>query len=376
MNNHLIKLCEFKLSASGKTFAYVYLLLFLVFIYAECLFAFQPGTISGSVTDKQSGEPIPGVHVYLSQTTIGSVSADDGTFSFDTKLDGQYMLVFSFIGYKTHMISVQLGGGGTIIFDIELEPEAIQMEAIEVRASNREWQQNFDEFRRHFLGSTQFSADTKIINPWIVDIERDEDGNLVASSFLPLYITNKALGYELHIDLVEFKWNRSGISGFYTYYSRFREMEPENNRQQRDWIRNRTEAYRGSFSHFLQSLYDNNLSKNRFETVFQNTTQRTQIERLTMLDMRRLAGYSPASGAETGEKLMGFRLHQPVDVLYRRRTQHGDSGTRSRLVPMNQSGIFMITENGQLYDPFSLRIDGAWSFERVANLLPDDYQND
>lgn len=285
----------------------------LVFIQSEWMFAFQPGTISGSDT------------------------------------------------YK---------------FDVELEPEAIQMEAIEVRASNREWQQNFDEFRRHFIGSTQFSANTNIINPWIVDIERDEEGNLIASASQPLYITNKALGYELHIDLVEFKWNRSGISGFYTYYSRFREMEPENNRQQREWIRNRTEAYRGSFSHFLQSLYDNILSKNRFETVIQNTTQRTQIERLTMLEMRRLAGYSPASGAETGEMLMGFRLRQPVDVLYGRRTQVSDSRSRSRLVPMNESGIFMITENGQLYDPVSLRIDGAWSFERVANLLPDDFRID
>ncbi len=92
--------------------------------------------------------------------------------------------------------------------------------------------------------------------------------------------------------------------------------------------------------------------------------------------MRRLAGYSPASGAETGEMLMGFRLRQPVDVLYGRRTQVSDSRSRSRLVPMNESGIFMITENGQLYDPVSLRIDGAWSFERVANLLPDDFRID
>ena len=121
---------NFILQQAFKIFLYGCMLSVLVFIQSEWMFAFQPGTISGSVTDKQTGEPIPGVHVYLSQTTIGSVSDTDGTFSLTTKLEGQYLLVFSFIGYKTKMESVLLGGSDTYKFDVELEPEAIQMEQI------------------------------------------------------------------------------------------------------------------------------------------------------------------------------------------------------------------------------------------------------
>jgi hypothetical protein len=376
MDNHLIKLCESNLSAAGKTFSCVYVLLLLVFVYAECLFAFQPGTISGSVTDKATGEPIPGVHVYLSQTTIGSVSDAGGNFSFNTKQDGQYMLVFSYIGYKTQMESVHLADGGTYTLHVKLEQDAINLEGIEVRASNREWIQHFEEFRRHFIGTTTFARNTEVINPWIVDIQRNEDGGLIASASQPLYIINNALGYELHIDLVDFRWDRSGVTGFYTYYSRFRKMIPANNRQQREWSRNRADAYNGSFYHFLQSLYDENLSQNRFETVVQNTTQRIEIESLSVLDMRRLAGYSAAAMSGTGEQLKGFRIREPVDVLFGRSARPQDSRPRSRLVPMHDSGIFMVNENGRLYDPLSLRIDGAWSNERVANLLPDDYLND
>ena len=54
-------------------------------------------TISGLITDAESGEPLPGVNIILKGTAIGTVSQLDGTYQMEIDAaDG--ILVFSFIG--------------------------------------------------------------------------------------------------------------------------------------------------------------------------------------------------------------------------------------------------------------------------------------
>jgi TonB-dependent SusC/RagA subfamily outer membrane receptor len=63
----------------------------------------QSKAVSGKVTD-QSGEPLPGVSIVEKGTTNGTTTDIDGNFSIHT--DGQGLLVFSYIGYKTKEIQV------------------------------------------------------------------------------------------------------------------------------------------------------------------------------------------------------------------------------------------------------------------------------
>ena len=65
--------------------------------------------ISGTVTDKK-GTSIPGANVYIKDTFDGTISAPDGTFSFETGESGQQILVVSFIGYKTLEQEITLNG--------------------------------------------------------------------------------------------------------------------------------------------------------------------------------------------------------------------------------------------------------------------------
>ncbi|WP_298148344.1 SusC/RagA family TonB-linked outer membrane protein [Flavobacterium sp.] len=56
-------------------------------------------TLTGTVTDKASGQPLPGVSVVVQGTTNGTSTDFDGKFSLSGLKNGQ-VVVFSFIGYK------------------------------------------------------------------------------------------------------------------------------------------------------------------------------------------------------------------------------------------------------------------------------------
>jgi TonB-linked SusC/RagA family outer membrane protein len=64
----------------------------------------QAKTITGTVTDK-SGDPLPGVSIYVKGTTLGTISSVDGSYSIQVS-DNDAVLVFSFIGFENQEINM------------------------------------------------------------------------------------------------------------------------------------------------------------------------------------------------------------------------------------------------------------------------------
>jgi TonB-linked SusC/RagA family outer membrane protein len=62
-------------------------------------------TITGTVTD-ESGELLPGVSVVIKGTQRGTSTGASGDFQIDVPEEGQPILVFSFVGYKTQEVSL------------------------------------------------------------------------------------------------------------------------------------------------------------------------------------------------------------------------------------------------------------------------------
>ncbi|MDX1641449.1 MAG: carboxypeptidase-like regulatory domain-containing protein, partial [Balneolaceae bacterium] len=251
-------------------FAIVFLA--LMFIGTNRSLSQPTNTVRGTVLDKETGEPIPTVHVYISQTTEGTTTKFDGTFEFRTELAGVHTLVFSFVGYQTHTEEVNFYADNHLYFEVELTPKAIELDPLEITASNKEWQKNFEIFRKNFIGETSVARNTKIENPWVISFETDDEENLRAKADRPIEIINQDLGYEIKVDLVEFTWPKSGeIGGYYLFYISYSELDPENGRERRKWERNRREIYEGSFQHFLKSLYEDDLKENDFDVVLAGT---------------------------------------------------------------------------------------------------------
>jgi TonB-dependent starch-binding outer membrane protein SusC len=108
----------------NKPFRYLVMLmavqLFFVFTVAA-----QPISVSGKVTDKETGEPLPGVNVVIRGTTQGTTTSGEGSYQLDVP-SANTVLIFSFIGYQVQEITVE--GRNTI--DVTLEVETTQLDEI------------------------------------------------------------------------------------------------------------------------------------------------------------------------------------------------------------------------------------------------------
>ncbi len=84
----------------------------------------QSGKISGQVTEKGTGEPIPGVNVLVAGTLTGAVADADGRYTILRAPVGRASLVFSSIGYKRITVEgVEVEADRTATIDVEMDIE-------------------------------------------------------------------------------------------------------------------------------------------------------------------------------------------------------------------------------------------------------------
>jgi len=93
-------------------------LLAVLFLAVSLSVDAQNITVKGTVTDAQTGDPVPGAAVVVSGTASGVVTAFDGTYSITVASDG--ILIFSSIGYENMEVPVQ----GKKTLNVELSQSA------------------------------------------------------------------------------------------------------------------------------------------------------------------------------------------------------------------------------------------------------------
>ncbi len=87
--------------------------------------AAQPGTVSGTVKDASSGEPLPGVNVVEKGTTNGTITDLQGNYSIRLGTE-EPVLVFSFIGYISREVPVD----DRAVIDLSLSEDLVKLEEV------------------------------------------------------------------------------------------------------------------------------------------------------------------------------------------------------------------------------------------------------
>jgi len=93
----------------------------------------QQNTVTGKVTTKEDGQPLPGVTVLVQNTTIGTVTDIDGKYSINFQSD-RSVLLFSFIGFKEQAVQIN----NRSVIDIVMETDLEQLSEVVVTAFGME----------------------------------------------------------------------------------------------------------------------------------------------------------------------------------------------------------------------------------------------
>jgi hypothetical protein len=96
----------------------------------------QEGTIKGIIKDAETKEPMIGVNI-LSENGTGTVTDLDGKYELKVPA-GQSQIEYKFIGYSTNNKKVRVEEGETIILDLNMFQESLNLGLVVVSSSKYE----------------------------------------------------------------------------------------------------------------------------------------------------------------------------------------------------------------------------------------------
>lgn len=88
-------------------------------------------TISGTITDAQSGDPLPAANIIQTGTSNGVSTGEDGSFSLDLLENGAQKVTVTFVGYKTQTMNIPEKRQG---LNIKMVPKTIMSNEVFVSA--------------------------------------------------------------------------------------------------------------------------------------------------------------------------------------------------------------------------------------------------
>ena len=106
---------------------------FLILFLTLSVMTVMAGTIKGSITDKQTREPLTGATVQIVGTTQGAIADMDGNYSLNVT-NGIYTLSIKYIGYKDIVVNNVKSGKADVVLNFELESDAQTLGEVSVVA--------------------------------------------------------------------------------------------------------------------------------------------------------------------------------------------------------------------------------------------------
>jgi hypothetical protein len=99
----------------------------VAFMWLSVGWAWAQYTVSGSVSDERTGEPLIGASIILKGTTSGAITDLDGNYTLNLPGTDQRELVVSSIGYLSQTISVS---ASMSTLNIQLKQDATNLEEV------------------------------------------------------------------------------------------------------------------------------------------------------------------------------------------------------------------------------------------------------
>lgn len=369
----------------------------LFFLFIENTFS-QQVYITGHVVDGESQQPLKGASVYINSTTKGSVTDDNGDFELGPLQPGQYDVIASFVGYDPLLYSAKLNTTNLRI-SFKLEKKEIVMREVLI-LTDQTRKHYLDILKKNLLGYSVAADHCTIKNIEEVQFATGENKDeIIAYTEKELQIENPVLGYTIYFELIDFYYNKATSATYFLGYTRFTDWGNDE-KTKKKWLRKRRQSYEGSTIHFFRSLVNKQLAKEGFSAYQLTTMKKSKTDTATQngtFTMNTPAKQGMQIASRTIEDSMIRLYPDSVYRIYELRVRDGwrinfarssklkeeitskmlingqpPSGTISGLRVREEP--VLVNEKGILLTPIRVFYDGMWSFERLANMLPEDYE--
>lgn len=335
-------------------------------------------TIKGTVSDEKTAEKIPFVNVFLNNTSIATETNTEGVYQLKNIPTGSYTLVVRMTGYKPYNQRVAIVQGTNIVVDVKLLVDERLLDEIKIATKrDKTWENQLAIFEKQFLGATESENKCSIVNPWVLDFTNDK-GVLKAVTKDILEVNNQKLGYQIRYSLNDFRYD--GTQVFFSGYAEFTNLYSGDTRQKTQWEAQRQEAYRGSDIHLFKSLKNKNALKEGFEFFVdkpgEDPTKRSPyFHQIQAKKLSKIVLDSAVSNATNGISQVyiparieiHFNQKEGVFSIYKDKVcQVAWIEAKGQPLRFNDQGIIL--------NPQACSVSGYLAENRVANMLPIDYQ--
>lgn len=343
--------------------------------------------IKGRVISAETGLPLSGASVYINNSTKGTISNTKGEFVLGPFHPGLYSVVASFTEYEKQLFTADLKTSGiSITFSLRKKVKEMNELLILSKATRMEY---LEEFKKKFLGVTYAAEQCKIKNISHVQFALgSKEGEIIAYSDTILTVENPELGYRIAFDLQHFHFNLYNNESRFYGYSYYEEMQG-NEKQKAVWEKKRKQVYEGSSMFFLRSLVNYRLRKEGFDikilhkaTITNEATKKSFYVASPVTEDSILHLYS-----DSGYKIYQLEIDNGLIVIFYKSTElkkelkqkrylleQPRNGTSTGITPY-QPPVFL-DDKGRMLSVTGFYFEGVWMYERLADMLPEDYEPD
>ncbi|MBO6576328.1 MAG: carboxypeptidase-like regulatory domain-containing protein [Rhodothermales bacterium] len=348
----------------------------------------QSTRISGQVTEAGTGDPLPGAHVFIAASQIGTVTDSEGRYALESLPPGAHRLYVSMLGFEPVAVD-SLFRPRAYNLDFQLRQKVLEVGEVTVEAQgDPNWARYLERFENLFIGETPNAMETKILNPEVLDFS-EKLGRFRAYASGPLEIENRALGYRLQYFLNDFQATAGRTQ--YDGEPLFTEIDSASVQDRERWARKRQEAFMGSFRHLVLALLADRSERQGFKLYTRPSVSvagespRGQVAMLQ--GEQRFPIDNPGSlfkpGDAPDEYILGFNGF--VEIVYlgeveseaylnwQRRGRRAKARYQTSWINL-ENGPTVFDYKGDFVDPYGVTFYGYLAFERVADQMPKEYR--
>lgn len=310
--------------------------------------ALSQNLLKGRVINLDTRKPLSAASVYLNNTSIGTVTNEEGLFTISNVPAQKFSLVVSCIGFETYVRIINPNDPVEAL-SIALKPKTESLTGVEVVAPDPYgWEKWGTLFLDLFLGKTANRDNCRLENPETLRFRMSPGNVLTVNAKEALLITNRSLGYIIQYKLENFEFDFNASFLVYNGYAFFQDLAPDNPKKNRQYQKERMAIYGGSLLHFMRSAYENRIEAEGFE-----------IRNLGLIanpEKEKTKKYLAQYGGKSNTNNMSIALLDDSLKYYRRILRQPDSLISHQII--SGDSIRFAGENATvgLYFPDSLEI--------------------